>query len=392
MGAYRWVYNKCVEITIKVRDFKFDGLSLGNHFGRNHVEGIPAWLKEIPTEIRKQACLEFDKNLRAEKKKVATGINSRFGMKFKSCKDRNQTISGIPFKAVKLDEASQTLKIYATYMEVPDGVAETKEIKEKMKTLRVRGGKKEFAHLLANKSDWKLTADRLGHFEIIAVIEIPRPVHTASPSDNQADVVALDPGNDHFGGFYSPSGIAGRLLYKDVGRIKQLCEQIDKLQGVIDTAPRGREFKRYRYKLRRAFRRACARIRNLVTDAHWQAIHWLTTNFRGVVTSWFNSSEMCARVNSRGRRRRLRKKTARSLMTWSHYSFRQRLQSKAEERGCFVDVIEEQYTTKVKTCCGVETKTKLSDRWITCPNCGTKYHRDVGSGRNIFLKWHFHHI
>lgn len=109
----------------------------------------------------------------------------------------------------------------------------------------------------------------------------------------------------------------------DFGRIQRLCHHSDKLQGRF-SAPDVRHRKRYRMK--RAWYRMIERIRNLVDEVHKKFIRWLIANHDVILLPKFETSQMTRRCS-----KRIRGKTARNMLTWSHYRFRMRLLTKVRE-------------------------------------------------------------
>jgi putative transposase len=90
-------------------------------------------------------------------------------------------------------------------------------------------------------------------------------------------------------------------------------------------------------------------------------------------------------------RRRIRSKTVRMLLTWSHYRFRQLLQSKVAERPhCRLFVVNEAYTSKTCGACGRLHENLGSKKTFRCPSCGLRLDRDVNGARNILLRFLSH--
>ena len=83
---------------------------------------------------------------------------------------------------------------------------------------------------------------------------------------------------------------------------------------------------RQRYKRRRASGKLRIRIRNMINDFHRKLCKWLCENYRVIIIPKFQSSNMVRKT-----RRKIGRKTARNLLTWGHYRFRQMLIDKARE-------------------------------------------------------------
>ena len=94
------------------------------------------------------------------------------------------------------------------------------------------------------------------------------------------------------------------------------------------------------------------RITNLVDELHWQLARWLTSNYRIILLPTFETHDMTQRAG-----RRIRSKTARMMLTFRHYEFKQRLQWKAWQRGALALDVNEAYTSKTRSWDGaVNTK------------------------------------
>ena len=85
-------------------------------------------------------------------------------------------------------------------------------------------------------------------------------------------------------------------------------------------------------------------------------------------------------------KRKLTTKTARALVTLSHYRFKQMLKHQASKSGCIVVDVTEEYTSKTCSKCGhIHTKLGGSKKF-KCPECGHTLDRDVNGAFNILLK------
>jgi len=90
-------------------------------------------------------------------------------------------------------------------------------------------------------------------------------------------------------------------------------------------------------------------------------------------------------------RRKIGRKTARNLLTWGHYRFRQILIDKAREYPWVnnIFVTNEAYTTKTCTYCGWMNENIGGKKVYTCHGeCGgKKFPRDFNGARNILLRF-----
>ncbi|WP_419547940.1 zinc ribbon domain-containing protein [Microcystis sp.] len=83
------------------------------------------------------------------------------------------------------------------------------------------------------------------------------------------------------------------------------------------------------------------RIRNLVDELHHKVARFLVENFDGILLPTFEVSEMVLRSG-----RKIKSKSVRQMLTWSHYRFKMFLKSKAFEYGKPVIDCCEAYTSK----------------------------------------------
>ena len=99
--------------------------------------------------------------------------------------------------------------------------------------------------------------------------------------------------------------------------------------------------KRQRQKIPKAAARSRRRIRNLIDECHRQAASWLTKNHSYILLPTFETSQM-----TKKKKRKIIRKTARQMLTWSHYRFKQVLKNRAELSGCQVIDVTEEFTSK----------------------------------------------
>ncbi len=176
---------------------------------------------------------------------------------------------------------------------------------------------------------------------------------------------------------YDPSGKVWEWGKQDIGRIYRLCHVVDKLQSKWS----GNNVRhKQRYQLQRAARRIRSRIRNLIDEVHKKLSKWLCDAYDVILLPIFETSKMVRRGQ-----RKIRSKTVRAMVTWSHYRFRQRLLYKSSlYNGSRVILCDEAYTSK--TCGHIHQKLGGS-KTFRCPVCEYVIDRDVNGARNILLRY-----
>jgi len=77
-----------------------------------------------------------------------------------------------------------------------------------------------------------------------------------------------------------------------------------------------------------------------------------------------------------------------TMLTWSHYQFREHLKHKSQLMGNTnqVIVVTEEYTSKTCGQCGKIHWSLGSNKIFKCPSCKCTLGRDANGARNIFLK------
>ena len=230
--------------------------------------------------------------------------------------------------------------------------------------------------------DSRIQRNRLGEFYLC----IPMPLEIRS--DNQTPkwkniedgILAIDPGVRTFATTYSPDGTVTEWGKSDISRIYRLCHASDDLQS--RWSQKGIRHKK-RYRMRMAARKIRRKIHNLVDELHKKLSLWIVQNHHTVLLPSFETQQMVRRGH-----RRIRSKTARAMLTWSHYRFRQRLLHKAREYPwCKVIICDEAYTSKTCGNCGFIHQKLGSNKTFKCPQCKITMDRDMNAARNILLRY-----
>jgi len=125
------------------------------------------------------------------------------------------------------------------------------------------------------------------------------------------------------------------------------------------------------------------KIRNIVKDLHCKLAKYLCSNYNNILLPEFKSQGMVKKGN-----RKIGSKTARAIMTWSHYTFKQRLINKAKEYPWVkVFIVTEEFTSKTCGKCGKLNNTLGSKKIFNCGSCDFNADRDHNGARNILLKF-----
>lgn len=352
-GSCRLTYNwalSCIKNKPKVH--RLSVTSLRKRFiNACNIPKKYKFLLDVPKHVRDTAIIDQGFQNNFAKKKA--NPEHTFVMKFRSKKE-NQAIT-IPKTALHLmkDDKDSCLKMYPTYLKNAIKFFTRKEV--------------------ANEVfyDCKLTLDKLGRFYlIIPMLRSPKSEGACENQTSKEEWASVDPGVRTFGTLYSPTiGVAFKLGDKDISRIYRLCRHLDKLLG-----------KKIRGK-NKAIQKLRLRIHHLVDEVHWKVIRFLLDNFKGIIIPPFNTSQMVKKQN-----RKISSQTVRKMLTWRHFTFRQRLITKAQEEGVEVFVMGEEWTTKTCTHCLKINHAIKGEKILKCPHCHTTVDRDLGGARSIFTK------
>lgn len=357
-GTVRWTYNQCVDFHTETN--RSDLQELRDAFLKQEkFKGTEReWVLFTENDVRDNAIQDFVKAVDTTKLK-----GQRFEMKRRTRKDRTQSIV---IRPRNFRESSFSFRVFK-------GMAFVKSKEEIPSDLLY---------------DTRITLTRSGKYYLNVLKPLEIKGENQAPTTNghaHSGVISIDPGIRTFVTGYDPSGNVIEWGKSDIAKIFRLCKGIDglisrhqaKVGGVYALGHRRR------YRMKKAEHRARERIRHLIGDCHKKLAKWLCENYRVVLIPKFDVSHMVKRRN-----RKIRSKTVRQMVCWSHYAFRQRLKDKSREYP-WVRVIEctEEYTSKTCGRCGWMNKKLGPSKVYNCVRCGTKVDRDWNGARNILLKW-----
>lgn len=363
MGAARWVYNHVV-VHVQAGGAA-NQKTLRPLFVHNAAfVKENTWMLDVPYDIRDGALQDALAAFKNGKEKQKANPYFKFNLKFRSKKDPTESIY-VCSRAFKKESIYPQFEL----------------------------GKLRYAEELPKvEHDCRLQRTSLGHLYICIPVPLPpRPpaVYIMPPllmGETQAQqqqqqklqqrVVALDPGVRTFVTGYDPTGALIDVAPGNMNRIARLCVHLDKLQGRCDKAGNAKK----RLRLKRAAMRLRNRIRDLVNDVHKKTACFLAQSYDLILLPKFETSKMVLRAQ-----RRIRSKTARMMLTWAHFRFRQTLLSRVKKTGTHVKIVDEAYTPKTCGKCGVHQKLGGS-KVFRCPSCGHQVDRDANGARNILLR------
>ena len=364
-GIHRHIYNECVKAdknkevigasAVEMRKWR----TLLTRKDNYHAADKP-WKDKCPCHTKQQAVEEYFKAKKTALAMVAQRKLERFEINFKSrFKAAQETV---PFERYQFTNFSK----WRSSIIVPS---------LKIGAIRTLGKvPKEFSARRDEKSvreEMKITRTKLGRYYATITFEVQQE---SKYTDDQGDMVSFDPGCKTFLSYHSNDGSWG-----EIGKFEpqlSLLQKADKLSSKLSTTKGNSASKR---RLRRRILGLYQKVRNRTADLHKKVCSWAVSKYRVILLPIFESSKMVSGLHS---------KTARTMMTWSHYTFQRKLLAFAQK---FTDVkvrlVNESFTTKTCGRCGVlNDRMTLKDRTFWCNCCGFKSPRDGHAARNIGLR------
>lgn len=223
---------------------------------------------------------------------------------------------------------------------------------------------------------------------------IDTPIKPKLP-DLQAKVVSLDPGVRAFNTYYSPDGTYGELLVDALKVMRGMYTTTDKIKSTINSQRSKRksdqsegfsvlshvvQHRRIQH-MNGRMRKIAHRMRCWRTNAHYDAANFLLEQYDWVMLPEFQTQKMAKKEN-----RVIGKGTTRDMYAWSHFTFRQRLLSKAEmDENKWVRIVGEPGTSKTCGNCGWWHSGLGGKKIFQCGECSIELDRDVNGARNNLL-------
>lgn len=364
MGTNRWTYNQAVASKRTTKNELRSQFVNNDQFAANDAK---SWVLETPYEIRDAAICDLVKGIKTSKQLLRNGKIRNFRMSFRSKKNAQES-----FVIRNRD-----------YQRNGDGFTCFRGFFKKANVDAVIRAREPLPQTI--QYDSRLIRTRLNEWFLCIPTQASMPY--ALGDENQVPqnrICSLDPGVRTFQTVFDANGAIVEFGAKDLARLYRLCRQADKIQSKRDKL-HGKK----RYKLRLAYLRIFRRIRNLVSEIHKKMTNFLVLNYNVILLPTFETKPMSSKSGAC----KLQSKTVRSMLTWSHYRFKQRLLNKSKTTAhCKVIVCGEEYTSKTCTRCGFINNALGGSKIFQCPQCSLCIDRDHNGARNILLKnaSHFH--
>jgi len=343
----RYVYNKTVcEIKngakVNFQDLRNKLVTKERDKIRN--KRVKDWETRTPKEVRATAVKDVCNAYKTSMANLKAKNIKHFDLSYKKKTSFDQSI-GIQKQSIK--NKNGNLEIYSRILKP------------------IKLGKRS-KNLKVGNCDARLVKQKNRYF-----ICVPMKCKTEKNKDYKR-VVGIDPGVRKFMTIYSEEKISEYRQKRDL--LKRLNAKIDKLRMErIRPLRRGERVKARK----KSINKVEIRKSDLIDELHWKTIREITKENDVVCYGDIKSHDIVKRYNNNNLNR--------EIMDLKLYKFKERLRNKCIEYNKVLIEVDESYTSKTCTNCGVINDVKDSERY-ECKSCEIKIDRDLNGARNIMLK------
>jgi putative transposase len=342
----RYVYNKTVHAIKEGEGINFMALrnELVTYEDINKVrnKNVKDWEIKVPSKIRATAVQDVCDAYTTSIANMRAGNIRSFEISYKKKTSFDQSI-GIPKTAIKKHNGN--LVIYST---------------------RIKLGKRTKDIIV--KKDCRLVKQKNRYYICIPYSDVSK----VNSNDSYTRVVGVDPGVRKFMTTYSDGKSKEYRQNRDV--LKRLNDRIDLLkQGRTRPLKEG---------MRAGYRKSSInkveiRKENIINELHWRTISEIIKENDVVCFGDIKSHDIVKKSNN--------KYMKREIMDLKLYKFKQRLQMKCKEYNKRFISVNESYTSKTCTRCGILNDVGSSEKY-KCKSCEMEIDRDCNGSRNILMK------
>ncbi len=344
INTSRYTYNEAIHKIEKEKQ-KINFYKLRNNIvPKKKIIKTKDWILETPKDIRANSIREVVSMYKTAFTNKKQGNIAKFKMKFRSKKLNKESIS-IPKTAIKISENKKSINLFTSYLKTPIKVFKEliPDIKNEIKLIHEK-----------RTNDWYICI----------------PVEYNINSENQGNIVSIDPGVKTFQTLYDPNGNVTQIGTSDMKNIlKKLYQKIDKYKSLRQKSKgkTKRNISKKIYFFNKKFN-------NLITEIHNKTCVYIYKSYNNVLISNISNVKSKNKNNNR------------CILNWSHSKFIDRLTHHMHKNGKKINIITEEFTSKTCGNCGWLNE-KLSNKDIfCCRSCGLNISRDVNGARNILLK------
>jgi putative transposase len=188
-------------------------------------------------------------------------------------------------------------------------------------------------------------------------------VNNTENSTKKMDFCGIDPGERTFLTGYGISKSNSEVF--EIGHDTR--SQLRRIKGQMETT---KKLKRKRLLYEKYI--------NKINDLHYKSIKFITSKYNNVIIGRMSTSNIVIG--------NLPKKVNHSILNLAHYKFRERLKYKCNINNINYYDINEAYTSKTCTNCGIINNIG-SSKIYKCNSCNITIDRDINGARNILMKY-----
>lgn len=226
--------------------------------------------------------------------------------------------------------------------------------------------------VLKNKSNFlynTITADSKLHYNMKSkqfTLLVPFEKNTKVHNETN-NYVSIDPGVRTF-----LTCMANNKVIEIGKKVsKYLYKKINKMDKIRANCKNSKKYiKKHRKK-----------IKNKITDMHWKTMrYFINENITNIhIGNWSTKSCISKKFH-------LYKKTKRVMQHLRFFEFREKFKFKCEEHNISLKIVDESYTSKTCSNCGIINQNLGSKKVFECPSCNVTIDRDINGCRNILMK------
>jgi transposase len=188
---------------------------------------------------------------------------------------------------------------------------------------------------------------------------------------NRKDLVVLDPGLRTF-----MTGLGDNVMLKIGNNVNSTIRKLIKKKNIIKSNINIPNKIKNKYE-----RRINKRIYNLTNDLHWKTIKYLTDNFKTIFLGDMSAKSIVSKESSK-----LNDLMKVACLQTRFYDFRLRLKYKCYVTNTRFKLVDEFYTSKTCSYCGLYNNNLGKEKIFNCTNCNKSIDRDINGCRNIYMK------
>lgn len=322
------------------------------------------WLLETPKVIRQQAVFKAHSNYKTAVTNYKSGLTNKFQFQKKK---NNLWTMGIE-KQISINKNGEMTMFKNKPFNFGSFKAIDKVFKRGINHIFEPKGKN-----MKPRRECNIHRDDYNRYYLI----VPYTVKKQNPPKNER-IVSLDPGLRKFLTAYSPDGEYAFLGINCRDRLFELFSKIEIINNLLSTEL---TTSINRKRLRRRKLAVYRKLGDLKRELHNKMINYLTTNYTSIVLGKINTKELVNREKSI-----LRAKEKILLYSLGHYEFRCKLANACKSKGLNLYVVNEAWTSKTCTKCGLINKKLGGSETFNCSQCDNNVDRDVNGARNILIR------